>query len=358
MVFFGDDGALRWVLPTAECAPAMTPIGELSANADAQSASQAAAAAAAAKAKAEGKPIGTATQVSAAEQLEAEKLRQQQLQVNSGARTNPGAFESADQDAKRVLNPEYFDGFRMIVNKPLSQRFQSTHEFWLGSQMLQAGNQYNFSVVCTPTDATLLRGQLNPSGQLDARWHQQFTPNFMSRVIASLNPDSSRSVMQADLEYKGSDYTAGMKFSQGPYVGVSYFQAVTKNIALGGEGFYHHAQGYSHIFARGKYHDDKNIATATYTTLNTFAANYVRKVSDRVSLAAEIEVNLTNNESLMNMGWEFALRTARVSGTVSTEGIVAAQVIQMLDPTLSLYFNAILDYSKDSNRFGYGVQIG
>jgi len=366
-----SDSGLRWSLfdslfRTADCASAagMTPLDALPAGSDAASAAEAQAAAKARQARDQGQPIGTAAAPSAADQLAAEQARQAAMGAAAPAgtasgRENPGAFDKADSEIKRVLNPDLWDGLRVIVNKPLSQRFQSSHEFWLGSNMLKTGNSYHFGVHCSPADETMLMARVDPTGQVDAQWHQTVSPGVTSRVIASLGSDVSRGVVQAECEIKGEDYTGTIKASQGPYLGFSYFQAVTKNLALGGEGFYHHSQGMSHVLARAKYSDEKQAATATLTTLNTVSANYLRKVNQRVNLAAEIEVNLANHDSVANVGWEFALRQSRVSGTFALDGsIVAAQVLQMIDPTVSLFFNAILDHSKDTHRFGYGIQIG
>ncbi|GBG25335.1 Mitochondrial import receptor subunit TOM40-like [Hondaea fermentalgiana] len=365
-----NNGAMRWnllkgLMPTAECASAagMTPVGELQAGSSDKAATEAAQAAAQARqARDKGEAIGTASNVSASDQLAAEQARQAGLGAVPAAaskRENPGAFDKADAEIKRVLNPDLWDGCRVIVNKPLSQRFQSSHEFWLGSNMLKTGNSYHFGVHCSPSDATMLMARVDPAGQVDAQWHQNINPMVTTRLIASLGSDPSRGVVQAECEVKGADFTGTIKTSQGPYLGFSYFQAVTKNLAMGGEGFYHHSQGMSHVLARAKYQDENQAATATLTTLNTVSANYLRKVNQRVNLAAEIEVNLANRDSIANVGWEFALRQSRVSGTFALDGsIVAAQVLQMIDPTVSLFFNAILDHSKDTHRFGYGIQIG
>jgi len=298
---------------------------------------------------------------SAAVQLEAEKARQSEvaakLRSSAVKRGNPGPFDRADQESKRLLNPDWWDGFRMVVNKPLSQRFSSSHEFLLGSSTTESGNAFHFGVNCSPVDETMLMARMDPSGQLDAQWHQTIHPKLLSRIVASLSPESEKSVMQADLEYKGSDFTSTLKLSQGPYIGISYFQSITSRLAMGGEGFYTHAQGAGHIVARAKFTDDDQIATATLTTLNTASANYVRKVNERVNLAAELEVNLSNLESIANIGWEFALRQSRVSGTFDGK-VITGQLVQMIDPSVSLYFNAMLDHSRDKHRFGYGVQIG
>merc|ERR1711862_102901 len=118
-------------------------------------------------------------------------------------------------------------------------------------------------------------------------------------------------------------------------------------MAFGGEGLFHGGQGYTHIFGRAKYFDDENEFNATLSTANTFSTSYARKIGQFVHLAAEYEVNLSTRKSLMNCGWEFILRRgqARVSGTISTEGIIATQVAKVVDPMTTVFFKSILDHS-------------
>jgi len=341
----------KWVLPTAEAASqaGMTPIDAVPADgSNAKSMAEASGAAA------RGEAIGTSSGVSAEEQYQAEMLKQ----ANLGIRQNPGAYDKAEDDAKRVLTPDIYDGFRFSVNKPHGPKFTTSFDFLLGSSMLQSGNSFHYTTTCTPTEDLFLMGRIDPSGSLDARIISNITSKLNATVIANLSSDVERSVIQLKTEYKGSDYTAGAVMTQGPYLGVSYFQSVTSKISLGGEGMYHHGQGMSHVFARAKYDDRLNVATATITSFNTLSANYLRKVSDHLNLAAEIEVSLENKQSMMNLGWEFLFRQSKVMGTISTEGVVSAQVMQMVDQGVALTFNAILDHSKDSHRFGYGIQIG
>jgi len=349
-------GALAGVLGgnVAACS-GMTPVGQAPADVTPEAA---VAAAQAAAAKAAGIPIGTSTQPSAAEQLAVEQQRQQQLAGAVAARTNPGGYDKADGDCKRVLNPELFDGMKIVVNKGLSNSMQTSHEFWLGSQMLKSGNSYHFTATASPNENTSLMARIDPNGSVDGQCHLNVSKNITTRLVMALNQDEARSMVQGDIEVRGDDYTGSVKMSQGPFVSVNYFQSIAKNWALGGEGMFHAGQGYTHLFGRAKYMDETNQATLTYNTVNTLSASYFRKVSDTLGMAAEIDINLNSNESIMNFGADFLFRQARVQWTMSTEGIMATQVTHMVEPGFSLFLNAILDHSKDTHRFGYGVQFG
>mmetsp|Transcript_16033 Transcript_16033/g.19057 ORF Transcript_16033/g.19057 Transcript_16033/m.19057 type:complete len:228 (-) Transcript_16033:942-1625(-) len=227
--------------------------------------------------------------------------------------------------------------------------------------MIQGGNNYNFgSTVVLNEGKTMLLGRLDPDGRLDAQWHQEILQpqKIISRVQSSISSSQEQSMTQASLEVNGIDYASTFKLTKGPMFGLSYFQSVTPKIAMGAEGFYHHGQGVSHVFARGKYDNGKDIATATLTTMGSLSTNYVRKVNDRVTLAAELEVALDSYQSRMNFGYEFMLRQSKISGVISTEGVIQTQITEAIMPGFAIIFNGILDHASDQHRFGYGVQIG
>lgn len=286
---------------------------------------------------------------------------QAEVQYTWDGRTNPGQFDKADREALQILKPDIFDGCRFEHNRLLGPNFTVSHSLWLGSAMLQSGNHYQFgSTVVLNEGTTMLLGRIDPEGRLDAQWHQEYVQpqKVISRVQASITPQKEQNMTQATLEVNGIDYAGTLKFVTGPMLGLSYFQSVTKAMAFGAEAFYHHGQGASHIMARTRYADGNDIATATLTTMGTISANYVRKVSERVSLASELQISLADRQSTMNVGYEFLLRTSKISGVLSTEGIIQTQIQEMLVPGLSIIFNAILDHQRNQHRFGYGIQMG
>lgn len=360
-------GGLAWFLTpsTAECegSGSMTPIGMLQSQ-NSGSGVQAPPPIAIGDGAAPGSTLrGYASQSALDPQAVAQQQQQAQAEVQYtwDGRTNPGQFDKADKEAVQILKPDIFDGCRFEHNRLLGPNFTVSHSLWLGSAMLQSGNHYQFgSTVVLNEGTTMLLGRIDPEGRLDAQWHQEYVQpqKVLSRVQASISPQKEQNMTQASLEVNGIDYAGTLKLVTGPMFGLSYFQSVTKALSMGAEAFYHHGQGASHIVARSRYADGNDIATATLTTMGTVSANYVRKVSERVSLASEIQVSLADRQSSMNVGYEFLLRTSKLSGVVSTEGVIQSQIQEMLVPGLSIIFNAILDHKHNQHRFGYGVQMG
>ena len=276
-------------------------------------------------------------------------------------RKNPGAFDKADADAKRVLTPDCFDGCRFEISKPLNPKFVLTHVVWMGTSMIPAGNMYQFGTNVSQDSETfgntLLIGRLDPSGTLDAQWHQTFNKMWKTQASWLITADGSRDMLSGDVTCTGSTFTANAKLAQA-YSGLSYFQSVTPSVALGGEVFRHFAQKKTHVFARARYADKKCTATTTYSTMGVLSANYFRKVDHRCGLAAEIELNTANLDSHLTLGYEFVLRQAKLCGQLASTGTVQATLEEMITPGFSVSFSAMLNHKANQQKFGMGVRIG
>jgi mitochondrial import receptor subunit TOM40 len=174
-------------------------------------------------------------------------------------RSNPGPWDKCDQETQRILKLDTFDGARFELQKGMGASFATSHAVFLGSSMHPGGKYYQFGSTLILGDA-LLVGRVDHAGVLNAQWHQQYAqaPGVPSRwghhIQASLMPPFSQeeSHFQADFDYKGDDFTGGVKLGSGPLVGLSYFQAVTPRVAMGGEGYVHLGRRMSHVTARAR----------------------------------------------------------------------------------------------------------
>ena len=230
----------------------------------------------------------------------------------------------------------------------------------MGSSVHPKGKFYQFGSTLILGDALFI-GRLDNSGTLNAQWHQQYANSKWGHHIqASVQPPLSQeeSFFQADFDYKGEDFTAGLKFGSGPLVGLSYFQAVTPRLAMGGEGFVHIGRRFSHATARCRYTDNNITAVATYSTKGTVSTTFLRRVNNRVALAAELEVAPSNLNAIMSIGAEFVLRQCRIQTNVTSTGLIKATVQEIVAPPLSLLLSADVDHNNDVFRFGAGIQLG
>ena len=273
---------------------------------------------------------------------------------------NPGPFDQTDAVAKRVLTPDVFDGCRFDIQKVFNPNFAASHVVWMGTSQIPTGHMYNFGtnyVAQTALGETLLIGRVSPNGNVDAQWHQVFNDKFKTKTSWNISGDGSKDMLAGDMELKGETFTAAAKLGQ-TFAGASYMQGLTTNFAVGGEVFNHFAQKKTHVFARGRYNDHDCTATATWSTMGTVAANYVRKVDDRVNLAAEIELSTANLNSHLMLGYEFNLKQAQLRGTLSSTGTIMATMTENIFPGFNVLFSAVLDHKANKQQFGVGVRIG
>lgn len=285
------------------------------------------------------------------------------VQYTGDGRTNPGAFDKSDSAALRILRPDIFDGCRFEHNKGLGQFFSVSHSLWLGSALLPTGNTYQFGTTVVLNEGrTMMLGRMSDELRLDAQIHHEIIQpqKLVARFVSSLGKSADQSVSHATLDMNGIDYNANIKVSKGPLVAMSYFQSVTPWLNMGAEAFHHSGQGVSHIFGKAmlSLNENKDIVNATTSTMGGVNISYARKVSDRVSLAAELDYNVFNNQSSMNVGYEFLLRQSKISGVISSDGTIQSQITEAIAPGFQIIFNAILNHKQDSHRFGYGVQMG
>ena len=205
---------------------------------------------------------------------------------------NPGRLEELKREAQSVLSPDIFDGARFEFNKTLTQKFALLHNVFLGSASMPSSYEFgaNFG-----DDRVLLASRIDMGGRLSGRVNAQLSDGVMLRLQSQLGPESGgNNSFKADLDYKGSSNTVSGYYMGGGLVGLHLMQAVTDNLALGGEGFYHlqnpkvnGGAGAARLTWGMK---GENVATAKLGTFGHGALElaYHRKVSEKVGLATEM----------------------------------------------------------------------
>lgn len=275
---------------------------------------------------------------------------------------NPGLYEHIQNDVKRVLSVDVFDGFRFEMHKPLGHKLSISHTLWLGSQMIPDGF-YQFGVNSVVGDdltdpATILLGRMTPDGRLDARWHQKVSDQLSLRLQSQLAPEPNPTQVTCDVDFRGQDCTGNLKYTNGPLFGVSYLQAVTNQLSLGGEGYYHHAHQKSILSYCGRYQTEDSTSLLTYGSVGTLQLHYMRRLSDRVRLASEFFYNSNSGESKAQAGAEFTLRQSRFVTNVDESGKIMSSLETKVTPMVTFLLSAEALHSKGDFKFGYGLQFG
>lgn len=129
------------------------------------------------------------------------------------------------------------------------------------------------------------------AGAVDGRFIKQWNPRVTSKTFLHLGPQQEMTNLVLEADLAGSDYTAAMRLMSGPLVGVSYFQSVTERLCMGGEGVYHHGRGFVGTSYSARYATPGWTAYGTLTGDMRLNVAYLRKVSERVKLAAECQVD-------------------------------------------------------------------
>ncbi|KII88495.1 hypothetical protein PLICRDRAFT_111469 [Plicaturopsis crispa FD-325 SS-3] len=282
---------------------------------------------------------------------------------------NPGSVESLQKEVKMTHLTNYiFDGGRADLTKSMSMNpaFQVTHAFALGSQT--APSSYNFGAVFANQNV-FLQGGVDHEGNVNARLNQGWSANNVTKVQAQFAHQVGHSMIQLEHDYQGRDFSLNAKAinpsptdGSGIYVG-SYFQSLTKNIALGAESMLQVAPG-AHDMATswlGKYTStDKNwIATAQIQPAGVVQATYWQKLSQKLEVAGDIQILAApeRRDAVATLGAKYDLHAATFRAQVDSVGKVSALLEQRFAPTFAFLVSGEIDHFKNAAKFGVGVMI-
>lgn len=319
----------------------------------------------------------------------------------ASAVTNPGPYEQAAMDAKRLVTLDTYDGARVDISKQLSPYMAAVHSFWMGTSMLPDGRNKTYSFVAQVADESgLLMARVDPErGSVDGRVHRALLGGLaMGKLQIGVSAEGQNDQLLADLDFGGQTWTGNLKYGSmggGIVFGLNYLQSVTPKLAMGGEGMYVAANGsllsnymvkYTMAAksgdddddndklgdsiakaaeAAGKSIDDKAGSSTMYANYNTgqgmLALNYKRNVTpNRVTLGAELQCSPASLESQVLVGAEFKLQRSKVQLCVDGTGRIQSTLeakLGIAPGSPSLNFSAEVDHGKDVMRFGYGINI-
>lgn len=273
---------------------------------------------------------------------------------------NPGSYEEIANEAQAVFRTERIDGLTFNMAIPQSSNVSTGVSTDLGGK----DKPPSFAIISNYfTNNLVMMGRLTPSDwHLNGRVFLRHGVATMSKVfgeVALADPLSSR--LSWEIDYRGSSYAAQAKFANGGgglVCALSYLQAITSSLALGGEGFYQTKSQFTALNVAAKYTNDKDTATLTVATFGPICATFSRKVNAKCTLATELFVDARNRDSHVSMGYKFDLRSASVTGVVDSTGKVAAVVEERITPGFSLLLSGELDHQKEDYKFGIGINFG
>lgn len=265
-----------------------------------------------------------------------------------------------------ISQQDNFDGFRVEAGKPLTKYLQATHTLLLGTAAKQQPYSYQFGPVFqTESGRTFLMGKYSMDGLLNARIVKKVLGPYVDLRLncSSCVKEPQRNMYEFSKDMNFAKWSTSTKLVwQGIWIAnFGWSRMMHKNLHLGGELTYLNLNHGSSMGTVGmRYADGENTFSATLgrtpdfknpgatSPLHGLRMQYVRKVSDRVSLGAEFDYSHPDHDSAMKLGYEYTFRTSRVQGLLDTSGRVSCFVNDFKGFALS----GVVDYLNNDYKFG------
>ncbi|CAJ1445296.1 unnamed protein product, partial [Effrenium voratum] len=87
--------------------------------------------------------------------------------------------------------------------------------------------------------------------------------------------------------------------------------------------------------------------------LHELRMQFVRKVTERLSLGTEFKFSYPDKESGLSLGYEYLFRNARIQGLLDTDGKVSCSVHDMT----GFGFSGMIDYARGDYKFGMVMHV-
>jgi mitochondrial import receptor subunit TOM40 len=324
----------------------------------------------------------------------------------ASAYSNPGPYEQASMETKRLLQLDTFDGFRCDINKQVSPFMVAVHNFHLGTtthappasnpQAPPPNSTYHFvTQVADEGGVFMTRVDFQRQG-FDGRFQRMFGPGmvkFQGGVTAAGDGQTDQLLMEYDTG--GMTWTANAKYGSmggGLLYGMNYLQAVTPQLIVGAEGMFLSANNALLSNYTAKYtfqapHTDASDLVGTKATppagppgapsppkagASTICLNYhsgqqaltvgyQRVVTpQRVTVGAELQCSPFTLDSQILVGAEFQLLRSKLNVVADGEGRLQSLLETRLGRAPNaprLTFSADMDHAKSQMKFGYGLTV-
>lgn len=289
---------------------------------------------------------------------------------SSVASTTPIQYESYSREFQSITMQDNFDGFRLEAAKNVNKYLQTCHTLFLGTRLRDEGYIYQFGPTFALDDGSLLlMARYSLDQTVNARFLKKLSKNFEFRLNANSSlTEEQRNMYELSFDNTGSDWASSLKFAwQGTWiVNGSFSQMIHPKLHLGGELTWIGANGASIGAIGARYTQGKNIISCQLSRQPDFKSptgltkethsgkvQYVRKITDRLSAATELEYTHPDMESSMKIGWEYAFRHARIQGLIDTCGRVSLSA----QDASGFGVSGVIDYWKNDYKFGFMMHV-
>lgn len=278
----------------------------------------------------------------------------------------PIAYDEIQREAFISLKPELFEGLRFDFTRPLSPKFSLSHSVFMGSLEVPSQTTEIFKVPAAHYEfganfldsRCMLIGRILTDGRMSARVKYDFTDNFTMKVNAQLTNEPHFSQGMFNFDYKGKDFRTQVQMGNNAFYGVNYIQSVAPHMVLGGEVFWLGHQRKSGVGFAARYNTEKMVATCQLASTGLVSMTYVRRISEKVTLASDFLYNHATREATSTLGYDYLLRQCRLRGRIDSNGCVAAYLEERLNLGVNFVLSAEIDHWKKDYKFGFGMTVG
>eukprot|EP00811_Abedinium_folium_P002473 NODE_12269_length_1235_cov_6.868231.p1 GENE.NODE_12269_length_1235_cov_6.868231~~NODE_12269_length_1235_cov_6.868231.p1 ORF type:complete len:374 (-),score=122.20 NODE_12269_length_1235_cov_6.868231:114-1142(-) len=279
----------------------------------------------------------------------------------------PLQLEMFNREWQQISQQDNWDGFRIEAGKQVTKNLQATHTLYLGTQIRECGYIYQFGPAFHSDDQRqVIIARVGIDGSVNGRVIQKVGEKMEIKVSSNSHLKAAeRNVHEGSAEYIGSDFAMQGKVAwQGaPICGGGYTQRITPSVQLAGDLMLVAVNGIMSIGQiAARWAEGKDIFTAQLSrmphpkgpgTSHETRLNYVRKVTDRISLGTELKLTHPMQETGMSLAYEYSFRQARVQGLLDSDGKVSCSVADMS----GFGFSGMIDYVQGDYKFGVVMHV-
>ncbi|XP_003391395.1 PREDICTED: mitochondrial import receptor subunit TOM40 homolog [Amphimedon queenslandica] len=285
---------------------------------------------------------------------------------------NPGEYEEIGKKTKESILPSSFDGCKLVLQKGLSQHFQTSHTVTLGSS--SAPSQWQFGATYVGHNKVgendfrpVLLGDVGTTGNFTGVFLHQYK-NLKLRINAQTQ-GSKWVGYQGTADYLGQDYTGSLTLANpdvisGSVIAVAqYLQSITSRLSLGTELLIQKGGGMElgALSVGGTYKTSSWEAAAKVGM--QWYLSYVQKIPNvkELTLVAECEGSLMSGETVSAIGYRYDVGngSATFKGKVDSKWTIGALIEKRLDPLpANLLLSGQLNHINNEAKFGVGFMIG
>jgi len=278
-------------------------------------------------------------------------------------------FEMFSREWQNVSMQDNWDGFRIEAQNKVTENLQASHSLFLGTQLRECGYIYQFGPAFQSQDGrTMLVARAGLDGGVNGRAVQKVGSCWELKASSNSHlKDPHRNMHEGSIEYTGTQRAfAGKLAWQGAWLtGGAFTQKILPSLSVGGDLTLVGVNGITTIGQGGlRYADGKNTFTAAMTRtpdpkqppgkhIHEARMQYVRKITDRLSLGSEYKLAFPDKESGLSMGYEYSFRQARIQGLLDTDGKVSCCVSDYT----GFGFSGMIDYARGDYKFGVVMHV-